>query len=188
MTLSLSKGHIFFFLIFSFSPAVREVSHKINGLLSLSKDQFSSLKSEAFSVLKWESKGIVACRFKGDNLLCSNKNCCFLVIYRAPRRGTKVEKKFISSTLNKKRLLAAWVANIIIYYPSAITDIPICNPNSQSLLLSYAYSFKKANPLPKNRLIGDFYWLRGLESVRTCLKLCWSPQKDISLIFLSFKN
>ena len=68
--------------MFSFSPTAKEVSHKINGLRSLSIDQLSSLKSEAFSILKRESKDVVACKFKGDNLLCSNKNCCFLVIFK----------------------------------------------------------------------------------------------------------
>jgi len=58
------------------------MSHDINGLRSLSIDQLSSLKSEAFSILKRESKDIVACKFKGDNLLCSNKNCCFFVILK----------------------------------------------------------------------------------------------------------
>jgi len=85
--------HIFFFLIFSFSSTVREVSHKINGLRSLSIDQLSSLKSAAFSILKWESKDIVACKFKGDNLLCSNKNCCFLVIYRASASRSEGRKE-----------------------------------------------------------------------------------------------
>ncbi len=75
-------GHNFLFLIFSFSSAVKEVSHKIKGLRSLSIDQSSFLKSEVFSILKRESKDIVACKFKGDNLLCSNKNCCFLVILK----------------------------------------------------------------------------------------------------------
>lgn len=65
---------------FLFSSAVKEVSHKIKGLRSLSMDQSSSLKSEVFSILKRESKDVVACKFKGDNLLWSNKNCCFLVI------------------------------------------------------------------------------------------------------------
>ena len=73
--------HMFsFFLIFSFSSRVREVSHKINGLRSLSIGQLLSLKSDALSALKQESKNIVACRCKGDNLLCSDKNCCFFVI------------------------------------------------------------------------------------------------------------
>ena len=38
-------------------------------------DQFSSLKSDAFSILKRESKEVVALKFSGDNLLCSSKNC-----------------------------------------------------------------------------------------------------------------
>ncbi len=74
--------HISFLLIFSLFSAVKEISHEINGLRSLSKDQSLSLKSEAFSILKRESKDSVACRFKGDNLLCSDKNCCFLVIFK----------------------------------------------------------------------------------------------------------
>jgi len=64
--------------IFFFSPYLEEVSHKINGLRSLSIDQFLFLKSDAFSIRKRESKGIVALRFAGDNLLCSSKNCSFL--------------------------------------------------------------------------------------------------------------
>jgi len=82
MTLSLSKGHIFFFLIFSFSSVVKEVSHRIKGLRSLSIDQSLSLNIFAFSILKRDSKSIVACKFEGDNLLCSDKNCCFLVIFK----------------------------------------------------------------------------------------------------------
>ena len=62
----------------SFFPKSKEVSQKTNGLLSLSMDQVSSLKSEAFSFLKRESKGIVALRLAGDNLLCSFRNCSFL--------------------------------------------------------------------------------------------------------------
>ena len=60
----------------------KEVSHKINGLRSLSKDQLSSLKSEIFSILKRESKDAVACKSRGDSLLCSDKKCCFLVILK----------------------------------------------------------------------------------------------------------
>jgi len=79
MTLSLSKGHIFSFLIFSFPPDDKEVSHKINGLRILSIGQSLSLKIDALSILKRESKDIVACRFKGDSLLCSDKNSSFVV-------------------------------------------------------------------------------------------------------------
>ena len=78
-----ASGIIFTFFVphqfmFSFSFDVKEVSHKTNGLRSLSMGQLLSLKSNAFSVLKRESKDIVACRFNGDNLLCSSKNCSFL--------------------------------------------------------------------------------------------------------------
>lgn len=53
----------------------------MNGLLSLSMDQsLPLLKKDAFSALKQESKGIVACKFGGDSLLCACKNCSFLVI------------------------------------------------------------------------------------------------------------
>jgi len=57
----------------------KEVSHRINGLLSLSMDQSfpSPSKRKAFSTLKRESKEMVARRFMGDNLLCSSKNCSF---------------------------------------------------------------------------------------------------------------
>jgi len=44
-------------------------------------DQLLFLKSDGFSFLKRESKDIVACRFAGANLLCFNKNFCFLVIF-----------------------------------------------------------------------------------------------------------
>ncbi len=65
----------------SFRSGVKDKSHKMNGLLCLSIDQSSPLlKTEVFSALKQESKGIVACRFDGDSLLCSSKNCSFLVI------------------------------------------------------------------------------------------------------------
>jgi len=74
--------HIFFFSIFYFFSAVKEVSQKINGLRSLSIDQLLSLKRKVFSILKRESKDVVACKFKGDSLLCSDKNCCFLVILK----------------------------------------------------------------------------------------------------------
>ena len=92
--------YIFFFLIFAFSSEVKEVSHKINGLRSFSIDQLSSLKRDIFCVLKQESNGKVACRFKGDNLLWSNKNCCFLVI---PIYNTLI--LFKNQALLKDRLL-----------------------------------------------------------------------------------
>ena len=56
-------------VFFSFSCQTKEVSHKMKGLRSLSIDQFSSLNSDAFSILKRESRSGVACRFKGDSLL-----------------------------------------------------------------------------------------------------------------------
>ena len=62
------------------SSCVSEVSHSINGLLSLSTDQSLSLKSVDFSILKRESISVVACKLIGDNLLCSSKNFCFAVI------------------------------------------------------------------------------------------------------------
>ncbi len=46
---------------------MEEVSHKTNGLLSLSIDQLSSLKSDAFSILKRESKRRFACKSEEDN-------------------------------------------------------------------------------------------------------------------------
>lgn len=58
----------------------KDVSHKIKGLRSLSKDQLSSLKSDGLSTLKRESIAIVICKSDEDSLLCSNKNFCFLVI------------------------------------------------------------------------------------------------------------
>jgi len=71
----------------------------MNGLRSLSIDQLLSLKIDAFSVLKRESKDVVACRFMGDNLLCSDKNCCFLDIFE--RKATfnygKLQIVFFSS-------------------------------------------------------------------------------------------
>ena len=70
------------FLMSFFSSEVKEVSHKTNGLRSFSIDQLLSLKSDAFSILKRDSRYVVACRFSGDNWLCSNKNCCFLVILK----------------------------------------------------------------------------------------------------------
>ena len=54
----------------------------MNGLRSLSIDQLLSLKIDALSILKRESKDVVACRFEGDNLLCSDKNSCFLDIFK----------------------------------------------------------------------------------------------------------
>ena len=73
--------HNLFSLIYIFFLFRKDESHKINGLRSLSIGQLSSLKSEAFSILKRESKGIVACKFEGDSLLCSNKNCSLLVFW-----------------------------------------------------------------------------------------------------------
>ena len=80
--------HIFFNLIFYltttfyFSSAFEDVSQKMNGLRSFSIDQSLSLKIAFFSILKRVNKSNVACKFVGDNLLCSNKNCCFLVILK----------------------------------------------------------------------------------------------------------
>ena len=73
--------HNLFSLIYIFFLFRKDENHKINGLRSLSIDQLSFLKSEAFSILKRESKGIVACKFEGDSLLCSNKNCSLLVFW-----------------------------------------------------------------------------------------------------------
>jgi len=70
------------FWISSFSFGDKEVSQKINGLLSLSIDQLLSLNIFAFSILKRDSKAIVACKFMGDNLLCSDKKFSFFVIVR----------------------------------------------------------------------------------------------------------
>lgn len=46
-------------------------------------DQSLSLKSSGLSILKRESKEIVACRLSGDSLLCSSKNFSFFVIVLA---------------------------------------------------------------------------------------------------------
>jgi len=73
--------HNLFILIYIFFLFRKDESHTINGLRSLSISQLLSLKSEAFSILKRESKGIVACKFEGDSLLCSNKNCSLLVFW-----------------------------------------------------------------------------------------------------------
>ena len=79
--------------MFSFSKEVKEVNHKTNGLLNLSIDQLSSSKREAFSILKRDNKGIVACKFTGESLLCSNKNVCFLVISKKKQLYTTVSCK-----------------------------------------------------------------------------------------------
>ena len=82
---SCSPATVFIFTIFhlviffDFFSNDREVSQKINGLRSLSTDQLSFLKSDALSTLKRESRGIVVCILKGDNLLCSDKNSSFVV-------------------------------------------------------------------------------------------------------------
>jgi hypothetical protein len=123
--------HISFFLIFDFSSTVKEVSHIMNGLLSLSKDQLSSLKSEAFSILKRESKGVVACRFVGDSLLCSNKNCCFGVI------------------LNKNATPDCDELQIILYmnYFQEKRRYLFVVPSSQLLSYMILLSRKKASPV-----------------------------------------
>src|SRR3989338_9129702 len=74
------RGQAFPLPMFFFSWSVKEVSHKRKGRRSLSIDQSSFLKSKVFSILKRESSDVVACKFKGDSLLWSNKNCCFGVI------------------------------------------------------------------------------------------------------------
>lgn len=87
--------HIFSFLIFSFPNGGKEVSQKTNGLRSLSTDQLSSLKRDAFSTLKRESMDSVACKFNGDNLLCSDKNCCFLVILKEKATPNNAELQIV---------------------------------------------------------------------------------------------
>lgn len=69
--------------MFSFSAGVKDASHIKKGLLNFSIDHSLSLKSIGFSIRKRESKDIVAFKPWGDNLLCSSKNCCFLVISKA---------------------------------------------------------------------------------------------------------
>ena len=96
----LDKRQAYLSLISLFSSVVKEVSHKINGRRSLSIDQLSSLKSVAFSVLKRASKKVVACKVKGDNLLWSNKNCCFFVMLPSYRFSPKK-----ASPLLKNRLI-----------------------------------------------------------------------------------
>jgi len=119
----------------------KEVSHRINGLLSLSMDQsfLSPSKRKAFSTLKRESREMVARRFMGDNLLCSSKNCSFLrcwfivfgvflnlgIIYQARPRRAKVEKRILFSLTYIKFFI-------------------ICNPNSRAILF-YINSPQKAS-------------------------------------------
>jgi hypothetical protein len=62
---------------FSFSKA-KAVSHIIKGFRYFSMDQLSSLKSEALSILKRESKEVLALKLKGDDLLYCSKNSSFL--------------------------------------------------------------------------------------------------------------
>jgi len=65
--------------IFFLSSKEKEVSQKIRGLLSFSIDQSVFLKSPGFSNLKRERASVVTCKLRGESLLCSRKNCCFLL-------------------------------------------------------------------------------------------------------------
>ena len=88
----------------SFSLGVRDVSQKMKGRRSLSMDQLLSLKSVAFSILKRVSMEAVACMSKEASLLCSDKNCCFLVIMRAPKVLTSAYSIHLSPKKARKKM------------------------------------------------------------------------------------
>jgi len=103
-------------------------------------DQVSSLKSVAFSILKRESKGMVALRLTGDNLLCSSKNSSFL------RLGFIISRTFLNlGIINKTQKATPNNGELQIALWSIFLNDnlkTICSPKlSESLFSSYTYPF-----------------------------------------------
>jgi len=107
--------HSSLFYDFSFLSVGKERSHEIRGILSLSMDQSSSFKRGLFSSLKRLSKTKVACNFKGDNLLCSIKNCSLLIVIIIYYIDIYTSRNFLQNRRSKGIFLVFYLFGNLFY-------------------------------------------------------------------------